>query len=223
MPALQPRMAAPDGEPAPRETSHIINVPVSMIEDVADELRQAGSTGAGVAVFGAMPGPESGRAALRLARCLAEDARVVLVGLSAADAAIKAASNDPYAGGLAELGDGTASFSDIITKDWQTRLHLISSGRAFADRRTILMAPGMEANLLALARSYDHVVLDAGTTSGSDLHAVSEIAPHAILVVAGTLANAATAAARERLLDAGFDDVTVTVGAHAGIPVEAAA
>ena len=219
---LEPRMPAAVREPAPKETSHIVNVPISTIEDVAYDLRAAGGAGARVAVFGATPGPEAGRAALRLARLLAEDARVVLVGLGAADAAIKAASDDPYAGGLAELTDGTASFRDIITKDWQTRLHLISSGRVLTDRRTILSAPGMETNLLALARSYDHVVFDAGAASGSNLRDIGEIAPYAILV-AGTTANAATAAAREHLFAAGFDDVIVMIGTHAATAAATAA
>ena len=48
------------------------------------------------------------------------------------------------------------------------------------------------------------------------------IAPHAILV-AGTLTDAGTASARQRLLDAGFADVTVLGGSFADNAAETAA
>ena len=74
------------------------------------------------------------------------------------------------------------------------------------DRGAILAAPGMATSFEALARSYDHVVIDAGAAGGPEIEAIAAIAPHAILV-AETLTDAGTAAARERLIEAGFDDV----------------
>ena len=109
---------------------------------------------------------------------------------------------------LAELAAKTASFRDIITKDKQSSLHLISSGQVPTDRGAILVAPSMTTNFDALARGYDRVVIAAGATVGPELEEISAIAPHAILV-AGTLTEAGTAAARERLLGAGFADVTL--------------
>ena len=58
-----------------------------------------------------------------------------------------------------------------------------------------LSAPGMATNFDALARSYDHVVVDAGEAAGPEIERIAEIAPHAVLVT-DTLANAATASAR---------------------------
>ena len=84
---------------------------------------------------------DSSWTALKLARALAVNARVVLVGLGSADSAIRAMSHEPSASGLAELAARTASFRDIITKDRLSSLHLISSGQLPTDRGEILAAP----------------------------------------------------------------------------------
>ena len=186
-------------------------LPVSAVEDVADCLRQAGG-GNRIAVLAASHGVDTGAIAIKLARSLAEDARVALVGLGAADAAIKRISTDPSAPGLDELAGGTASFGDIITKDKLSELHLIASGRAATDRIAILSAPGMATTFEALARSYDHVVISAGAAWGPEMEALSELAPQAILLA--ETVNAVTESARERLLFAGFDDVVILVGAR---------
>ncbi len=141
------------------------------------------------------------------------NSRVVLVGLASGERAIRGISNEPSAAGLAELARGAASFGDIITKDRLSPLHLISAGQAPTDRARYSRRAGMVANFDALARSYDHVVVDAGDATGPEVERVAEIAPHAVLV-ADSLANAATAAARERLLAAGFADVRILVGAY---------
>jgi len=130
-----------------------------------------------------------------------------VVGLGA-DAAIRAAASDPSAGGLAELADRTASFRNVIVRDRQSSLHLISSGQMPAARNDILMAPGIATSFDALARAYDRVVIAAGATVGADIGEIAAIAPHAILA-AGTLTEAGIAATRGRLLRAGFSDVTV--------------
>jgi succinoglycan biosynthesis transport protein ExoP len=197
-------------------------VPVSSLDDVTDTLRHDGGADRCVAVFGAAQGMDTSWTALKIARALAGNARVVLVGLGSADGAIRATSNEPSASGLAELAAKTASFRDIITKDRQSSLHLISSGQLPTDRGEILVAPNMVTSFDALARGYDRVVIAAGAIIGPDLEAIAAIAPHAI-VVAGTLTDAGTASARERLLNAGFADVTVLGGSFADGAGETAA
>jgi polysaccharide biosynthesis transport protein len=205
--------AAPQ-QPAP--------VAVFSLDDVAATLLYDGGADRCVAVFGAAQGMDTSWTALKIARALAANERVVLVGLGSADGAIRATSNEPYASGLAELAGKTASFRDIITKDRQSSLHLISSGQVPSDRGEILAAPNMAMSFDALARGYDRVVIAAGAIFGPDLEAISAVAPHAILV-AGTLTDAGTASARQRLLDAGFPDVTVLGGSFAGAAAETAA
>jgi tyrosine-protein kinase Etk/Wzc len=183
--------------------------PVTMIDDVAGELRNV-AAGRPIAIFGAGQGMDASWTALKIARMLSLNSRVVLLGLSSADAAIRAASADLSASGLADLASGAASFRDIITKDRQTNLHLISSGRTPTDRSAILAARGIATSFQALSRSYDYVVIAAGTIVGPELEVIGTIAPHAVLV-AGTLTSTGTTAARERLLGAGFEDVTVVV------------
>jgi polysaccharide biosynthesis transport protein len=206
--------AAPSASPPlqPSPSLQEAAFPIAAIDEVARNLQHDGSAGRSIAVFGAAPGLDISWMALKFARALAENARVVLVGIGPADAAIRTTSNDPSASGLAELANGTASFGDIITKDRQSGLHLISSGHAAADCGQILSSPGMATSFDALARAYDHVVIAAGSIVGPELDAIGAIAPHAVLV-ASTLTNVGTASARERLFDAGFDEVTVLFGA----------
>jgi Mrp family chromosome partitioning ATPase len=189
-------------------------VPVSSLDDVTDTLRHDGGADRRIAVFGAAQGLDTSWTALKIARALAANARVVLVGLGSADSAIRATSHEPAASGLAELAAQTASFRDIITKDRQSSLHLISSGQLPTERGEILVAPNMATSFDALARGYDRVVIAAGPIFGPDLEVIAAIAPHAI-VVAGALTDAGTASARERLLNAGFADVTVLGGSFA--------
>jgi polysaccharide biosynthesis transport protein len=196
---------------------------IGAIDDVVADLSQNGSDGAPIAVFGAARGLDTSWTALKIARTLAETGSVILVGIGAADAAIRTASIDSAAGGLAEYADGSASFGKIITKDRESDVHLISSGRAPTDRREILVSETVPIAFEALSRSYDYVVIAAGAAGGPQLEDVAAVAPCAVLV-AGTLTSAGTASARDRLLDAGYEDVTVVVGTTAdlGTPAEAA-
>jgi Mrp family chromosome partitioning ATPase len=195
-----------------------------LLEDVASEFCDGADAGHRIAVFGAVRGMDVSFAALKLARTLVDDGRVVLVGLGAADAAIRAASNEPSAPGLADLADGSATFGDIITKDVASGLHLISSGEMPADRVGILAAPQLATSFDALARSYDHVVFAAGTVVGPELDIIGVLAPRAVLV-AEALHGTRTASASARLIAAGFDDVTVLIEApnDARSPAAAAA
>ena len=196
-------------------------VPVNAPADVARNLRRS-AAGAQVAVLGAVSGMNTSQTAIKLARLLAEEFRVILVGLASGDTAIPAISNEPSASGLAELAAGAASFRDIITKDRLSPLHLISPGHAPGGRRDLLSSPGMAAKFDALKRSYDYLVVDAGEGAGPAIALISEIAPHAVLVVEAQ-ASAATAAARERLLTAGFNDVMLLPGTRASAAETAAA
>ena len=134
------------------------------------------------AVFGAEPGMNASQTAIKLARASLTNSRVVLVGLGSGSTAIRGISNEPSAHGLADLARGMATFGSIITKDRLSPLQLISSGHAPVDRIELLAAPGMVMNFNALARSYDHVVIDAGAVSGPEIERIAEIAPHAVLV-----------------------------------------
>jgi uncharacterized protein involved in exopolysaccharide biosynthesis len=184
------------------------NYQVCSLDDILSNLASDGGTNRRIAVFGAASGMDTSWTALKFARALAMESRVILVGLGSTDAAIRATSNDPSANGLAELAARTASFRDVITKDKQSSLHLISSGQMPTDRSEVLVAPSMATNFDALARGYDRVVIAAGATTGPELEAIAAVAPYAILAT-GTLTDAGTAAARERLLNAGFAEVAV--------------
>lgn len=178
-------------------------------------------------MLGIAPGMDTTGAAITFARALADEARVVLVGLGAGDAEIEAISGDPSAAGLAELAHGAASFADIITNDKYSALHLIVSGREPADRGALLSVPGMAKNFGALATAYGHVVIDGGAIGSPDFRremaALAEMAPHALLLVE-TLSSAATADAHDRLLEAGFGHVTIIVaGRSSTAPYKSAA
>jgi uncharacterized protein involved in exopolysaccharide biosynthesis len=195
-------------EPAP------VGVPVSAIEEFAHNLHQVGVAGSQMAFFGAAADLDTGAVAIRFARALARDARVVLVGFGSGDAAIRDISSDPNAPGLAELAAGSASFGDIITKDRASGVNLIASARDGAMRNGLMSVPGMSKNFDALAYSYAHVVIDAGGLRGRNMEAVARIAPHAILLVDTTSSVAATKA-RDSLMDVGFNNVTLLVAGHA--------
>ena len=203
---LAPRLAGSAGETLRPPAAGGLSK--SSIVNVADNLRRSGAAGEGLAVFGAAPGINTSQAAIKLARTLADDSRVVLVGLASGDTAIRGISNEPSACGLAELARGAASFGSIITKDKLSPLHLISAGRAAVDRISLLAAPGMVKNFNALARSYDHVIIDAGIALGPEIERIAEVASHAVLI-SDAPANAATAEARERLLTSGFGEVKI--------------
>jgi polysaccharide biosynthesis transport protein len=213
--------AAPQPEP-PQDETHpddtpLVGVPVSAIEEFARNLQAAGVDGSQIAFFAVAPQLDTGWPAVRFARALAGDARVVLVALGASDAAIREISSDPGAPGVAELTAGAASFADIITRDTASSLNLIAAGRG-ARRGTLLAAPDLVRDFSALAQAYPHVVIDAGALGGRDagydsqqeLEEIAGIATHAMLLVE-TLAGAATAQARDSLLDAGFDNVTIVI------------
>ena len=71
----------------------------------------------------------------------------------------------------------------------------------------------------ALAQAYPHLVIDGGVLGGPDgeqeIEAIARIATHALLL-AETAAGFATAQARDSLLAAGFDNVTILIAGRGG-------
>ena len=143
-----------------------LDVPAEFTEigRLADDLRGAGDAARKVTILGTASNESITLTALTLARLMVRDARVVLVNLSAPSPTIAAMSIDPAAPGLAELMQGEASFSQVITKDRLSRLHLVSAGRPGSDP-ALLQSPRLTLAVDALLRVYDHVLLDAGTAS----------------------------------------------------------
>jgi polysaccharide biosynthesis transport protein len=207
--AMSPRRSEPRQAP---------EIPLSAVVDAAYDLHRIGVKR--IAVFGSAPGLNISQTAIKLGRALAEESRVILVGLASGETAIRAISNEPSAEGLAELAHGLASFRDIITKDRLSPLHLIAPGHASTDRAQILAARGILTAFDALAHSYDHVVVDAGPISGPGIDRIAEVAPHAVLIAETA---SAAADARETLLDAGIIDVTTLVVAPGAMAETAAA
>jgi polysaccharide biosynthesis transport protein len=216
-PSPAPSSARPS-PPPPLAPPELIGVPVSAIEDFAHNLHAAGVDGSQIAVFGAAPALDTDRVAVRFARALARDARVVLVALGAGDAAVREISSDPDSPGLASLAAGQASFGAIITRDTGSTLNLIAAGRN-ASRGSLLAAPGIMRTFDALTQAYPHLVIDGGLLGGPEgeheIEAVARIATHALLVVE-TAAGYATAQARDSLLAAGFDNVTILIAGRGG-------
>ena len=77
---------------------------------------------------------------------------------------LQAVSVDPVAPGIAELMQGAASFSQVITRDRLSRVHLVTAGRPGFDR-SLLQSPRLALAIDALLRVYDHVLLNAGLAS----------------------------------------------------------
>jgi MinD-like ATPase involved in chromosome partitioning or flagellar assembly len=198
----------PSVEPA----AAVAPAPVGTLEQVARSLRQAGDSGRRVIVVGAMRNAGATYAALSLSRTLAKEASVVLVDLAFGAPNLSIVSTDPKAPGIADLVRGTASFGDVITRDQYSNVHLIATGHVGSDGPMLSASPTLATTIEALARSYDHVVIDIGSAADVMVERFVALANRAVLV-ANDPANPATRAARERLMIAGFADVTLVAGA----------
>ncbi|MGH6778335.1 MAG: GumC family protein, partial [Bradyrhizobium sp.] len=197
-----PTLAPPADDPPP-------DAPASPdeIERLADELRKAGEAAHKITVLGTAGGESVPLTALVLARRMARDARVVLVDLASSVATVSPISVDPTAPGLAELVQGEASFSQVITRDSASRLQLVSAGRPGFDP-SLLQSPRLTLAIDALLRVYDHVLLDAGL--GSDLPADLLTAnARAIVVPAAAMDEDARKVMCEQLTAVGFAEVTM--------------
>ena len=207
-PRVEPRAAAsePVIEPVPAVKAPPPAAGRSgAVAEVVESLHRAGA--ARIAVLGVVAGAKTGETAIKLARSLSGDGRVLLAGIEPKNSPIAAVSSDPAASGLAELTAGNASFRDIIDKDTQSSVHVISPGRATVDRMTLLSSPRLAPSFDALARTYDYIVVDAGIAEGADLEAIGELAPQAVLLT-DAAADEAVDATRQRLLAAEFEEVT---------------
>jgi len=180
------------------------------IERLAEDLCRAGEAARKVTILGTASGEGITLTALTLARLMARQARLVVVDLAASSPAISAASVDPDAPGLAELMQGEASFSQIITKDRLSRVHLVSTGRAGSDRG-LLQSPRLTLAIDALLRVYDHVLLDAGTASDLPAELLTAQA-RAVVVPDASMEQDARGLMCDELKAVGFSDVTMLSG-----------
>jgi uncharacterized protein involved in exopolysaccharide biosynthesis len=202
--------AASDGVAAP-----LSGVPLGSVEETAQRLRSNAGLGRGVAVFAVPSGaPKTASntasktatvAALALARTLAGGAKVVLVGL--VPDASEAMGLEANATGLAEVVRGAASFGQVIRRDNQSRLHLVAFGLPDCAIDTILNSRRFLTMIEALAKAYDHVVIDAGDLGGATLR-LAAIAPRGVLVASEDTQREAASGCR-MLAGAGFADVAV--------------
>jgi uncharacterized protein involved in exopolysaccharide biosynthesis len=216
-PAAAPRAPAAAGAPAGRPAAGVMP-----IGELAQALRQVGEAGRRITVIGSARNVGTTYTAIGLARALADDARVVLVDLALGAPNLSIFSSDPGAPGICDLIRGTASFGDIVTRDRFSRVHLVATGNVGGEGPAMLASPRLATTLEALARTYDHVIIDAGAVPETAVNAFARLAPRAVLVAAD-LEHPATAAARERLLAAGFTEVTLFLGMRDGEAVPAAA
>jgi Mrp family chromosome partitioning ATPase len=170
-------------------------------------LRGAGKAARKVTILGTASSESITLTALTLARLIARNARVVVVDLSASSPTISAESVDPAAPGLAELMLGEASFSQVITKDRLSRVHLVSAGRPGSDR-ALLQSPRLMLAIDALLRVYDHVLLDAGTASDLPAELLTAQA-RAVVVPDASMAADARTLMCDQLRAVGFTDVAM--------------
>jgi tyrosine-protein kinase Etk/Wzc len=206
--------AVPVAPAAPRDTRE---------EDIAELARDIGASpesGRRVVVIGAQRHIGTTSTALALARGLSRHARVVLVDLAFAHPNLAAVAIDPDAPGIADLVRGGASFGAIITRDRDSRAHLVPAGRGGPDSAAILASERIGVALDALSRTYDHVVVDAGTASEPLPEPLLRGAPRAVLVVSDVPHEAALAA-RDRLHVAGFAEVAMVGGPPAPAAIAA--
>jgi Mrp family chromosome partitioning ATPase len=196
---------APPPELSPQMTSA-----VTEISELAETLRTAGEAARKITMIGARGGEEVTLTALTLARLLSRNAKVVVVDLTMTSPMLTAVSADPAAPGLSDLMQASASFGQIITKDRLSGVHIVGAGRN--PDPTLLQFPRLGLAIDALARAYDHVVLDTGTAADLPTALIARNA-HAVIIPDPAITPAARAAMRDQLVEAGFADVTILTAA----------
>lgn len=189
-----------DPQPAPARTAN-------EIDELAERLVAVGPAAHKVTVLGPAPGESVTLTALTLARLMARQAKVVVVDLVASSPALTAATVDPGAPGLAELMQGEATFAQIITKDRQSRVQIVSAGRPGFDR-SHLQSPRLALAIDALLRVYDHVLLDAGTAVDLPAELLTARA-QAVVVPDAAMAQDARRSMVDQLRAVGFSEVTM--------------
>jgi uncharacterized protein involved in exopolysaccharide biosynthesis len=175
------------------------------IEQLAEDLRGAGEAARKITVLGTASSESITLTALTLARLIARSARVVVVDLSATSLIMSATSVDPKAPGLAELMLGEASFSQVITRDRLSRVHLVNAGRPGSDR-ALLQSPRLSLAIDALLRVYEHVLIDAGTASDLPAELLTAQA-RAVVIPEESMPAEARTLMCDQLKAVGFSDV----------------
>jgi len=202
------RAARPEPAPPVADRQTAIGVPLETIEALGREIGRAGEAGRRITVVGAERDVGTTITAITLARSLARTGRVVLVDLALASPDLSVIASDPTAPGIAELIHGAASYGDIITRDRHSRVHVVMAGRALADAQAVIASQRLSITLEALARSYDHLVIDAGALPDIEAERFAQFAPRAVLI-ASRIDDLAAIEARERLLRSGFAEVSM--------------
>jgi succinoglycan biosynthesis transport protein ExoP len=206
-----PPMTAAAPQPTPAASEAAAPMTVSDIDEIAAGLRQAGDAGRRVALVGTARHVGTTASAVTLARALAQDSSVVLVDLAFGAPNLSVLSKDPNAPGIAELVRGVASFGDIITRDRYSDVHLIATGEVGSDAAVLAASPMLATVVEALERSYDHVVIDAGSAADAMAKRFAGLADRSVLVTDNP-ADPATRETADRLAKAGFGDVAVLMG-----------
>jgi succinoglycan biosynthesis transport protein ExoP len=196
-----------DPDPVFREARMDVPAEFTEIERLADDLRSAGDAARKITILGTASNESITLTALTLARLIVRNAKVVVVDLSASSPTIAAVSVDPAAPGLAELMLGEVSFSQVITKDRLSRVHLVSAGRPGSDP-ALLQSPRLTLAVDALLRVYDHVVLDAGTASDLPAELLTRQACAVVVPDLSMTADARTLMC-DQLKAVGFSGVTM--------------
>ncbi len=177
------------------------------VDQLAEDLLAAGPAARKVTILGTASSESITLTALAIARLIASRARVIVVDLAAASPVLSAASVDPNAPGLAELMQGAASFTQVITKDRLSRVHLVSAGRPGSDR-ALLQSPRLGLAIDALLKVYDHVLLDAGGASDLPAELLTSQA-RAVVVPDVSMALDAREVMCDELKAVGFSEVTM--------------
>jgi uncharacterized protein involved in exopolysaccharide biosynthesis len=206
----------------PDEVHGAAGVPLEQIGQLATELAAAGEGGRRIAVIGARRNIGTTFAAMTLARTLAKQSRVVLVDLALTAPNLSVMAADSDAPGIGDLVAGNASFGQIITRDRFSRAHVVTAGHVSTDAGTILSSQSLAIVVEALARSYDHVVIDAGALPDMTAQRLAQLAPCSVLVT-DAFDTTATATARQSLQAAGFGTIAVLESGSNGTAVPRAA
>lgn len=204
-PVLDEPVRKAQNEPDPRAPTELTE-----IEQLVENMRGAGEAARKVTILGTAASESVTLTALTLARLIARNARVVVVDLLASSPTVSAVSVDPAAPGLAELMLGEASFSQVITKDRLSRVHLVSAGRPGFDH-ALLQSPRLTLAIDALLRVYDRVLLVAGTASDLPAELLTTEA-RAVVVPDASMAADARASMCDQLRGAGFSEVIMLSG-----------
>ncbi|WP_284694308.1 exopolysaccharide transport family protein [Rhodoplanes serenus] len=191
-------------------------VTLSSIDELASRLRD-GAVGRQVAVFGTAPDGRTTQAAIAVARLLSRDSLVVLVRLGSEPAGAIGPLIGGDGPGVTDMVRGEATFGEIIARDKLSRAHVVPRGRGEADTAALLASLRFVTMIDALARTYDHVLIDVGTFEAVACDQMAELAPGGVLVVPDTTDPIAEVA-QTRLAGAGYGDGLIVL---AGAPLTA--